>query len=149
MIPSTHASTNHSIEESLDEVIDFVHSPLAWQTLAPRAGGVSDLVDDILLRCQERRVRLTWCPGTVTEHPLDGSPATSIAITLRNSVFRAVMARLAALSDPLNIGSVSPYGGRAEFSYERIPQSRFLVDFVNTPNEQRLELMPIITPAKN
>ncbi len=55
------------------------------------------------------------------------------------------MARLAAFCDPLNTGSVSPYGGRAEFSCERIPKAKFVVDFMNTRNGQHLELTPIIT----
>ena len=115
-----------------------------WQSFTPRESGILDLVDDMLARCVNDQVRIVWCPGTVTEYPLSGRSPTSYEITLRNSAFRAVMARMAALCDRPDSEALSPYGGRGEFTDPRWPRVRFSVQFTNTPDEQRLELTPII-----
>jgi len=119
----------------------------SWTHLVPRARGVIDLVDDMLLRCRVGRMRLTWQAGMVTEIPYDGGPATTFDIrNLRNSVFRAVLARLAFLCKPLSADAVTPYGGKGVFIDPRWPDVRFRVDFMNTPAEQRLELTPQAIP---
>jgi hypothetical protein len=57
-------------------------------------------------------------------------------------VFRDVLARLAVLCNERTPNSVSPYGGQGEVSVGPNPVAVFQVDFVNSPAEQRLHLLP-------
>lgn len=120
--------------------------PILWRQFTPRGDGVLDLVDDVLARCVEGRVRLVWGPGSVTEFPLSGAAPVAFAFAIRNSAFRALLARMSVLCDGPGAETVSPYGGRGAFTDPRWPHVRFWVDFTNTPAEQRLDLTPAFTP---
>jgi hypothetical protein len=141
MIPITKASTDVPDPETRQLLQG---PPVLWQNLTPKGAGILDLVDDMLARCIDSQVRLVWVGETVTEFPLSGGEPAQFKIKLRKSIFRAILARMAALCDIANSGSVSPYHGRGEFVDQRTPQTRFLVDFMNTPDEQRLELTPLL-----
>jgi hypothetical protein len=64
----------------------------------------------------------------------------STDVPLPKSVFRAILARLAALCNERTPNSVSPYRGEGECSVGTNPPVVFRVAFVNTPGEQRLEV---------
>lgn len=114
-------------------------------TRGRQGAGVLGLVDELLAYCRDRQVRITWESGAVTARPLAGGVDERAPVPFRGSVFRAVLARLAALCDG---GSpVSPYGGRGEFVDEGPPPTTFRLDFSNTPDDQRLDLTPVVEPA--
>jgi len=116
-----------------------------WANYKPRERGVLDLIDDILRHCAEDRIRFSGGHGTVTETPLPCGNPRSIAFPFRNSIFRLIMARMAALCHELSSQDVSPYGGKGSFTDPRWPHVCFQVDFMNTPAEQRLELTPVFS----
>lgn len=101
-------------------------------------GGVVGLVDELLAACHEHRLQLDWQGGRCRVR--SGAWETAIDLPLRASVFRAVLARLAALADPDGLGSVSPYGGEGEIRLGRDPRWCFRLQFTNTPAEQKLAL---------
>ena len=145
MIQTTSHSTQSRNSGVSDNGNPALHAmlPTFWENLAPRERGLLDLVDDMLLRLQSIRLRLTWQSGTISEFSVAGGPSRSFEFNLRNSIFRAVMARLAFLCQELGGQDVSPYGGTGSFTDPRWPHVRFHVDFMNTPAEQRLELTPV------
>src|SRR5262249_56235813 len=61
-------------------------------------------------------------------------------VSVPKSVFRAILARVAALCNEHAPNSVSPYGGEGEISVGTNPPTLFRVAFTNTPGEQRLEV---------
>src|SRR5689334_4002559 len=101
--------------------------------------GVVGIVDDLLGASLRHELELGWGParcrvrsvgGTWEDLPLVPPP--------RPSVFRAILARIAALCNQRTPGSVSPYGGRGELAAADNPPRLLTVTFTNTPAEQRL-----------
>jgi hypothetical protein len=68
------------------------------------------------------------------------APQESIEVPLPRSVFRAILARIAALCGERMPNPVSPYGGEGELAIGTNPPTVFQVAFSNTPDEQRLEI---------
>ena len=112
------------------------------QALVQPTRGVAGLVDDLLAACQEHGFRLDWQTGLCHVRVLGVDPEGAIDIPLRKSVFRAILARVAVLCNERNPNSVSPYGGEGELSAGSKPRTVFRATFVNTPDEQRLEVLP-------
>lgn len=98
----------------------------------PGAGGILGLVDDLLEMARERPLDLEWRDGVC--HVRAGAPAT---VALPKSVFRAALARLAALCNETEADSVTPYGGAGTLTLAGESPTRLRVSFVNTPSEQR------------
>jgi hypothetical protein len=109
-------------------------------TFEPTGRGVVGLVDDLLDLCRDQGLQLDWQAGRCRVRPLGAQPQESTEISLSKSVFRAVLARIAALCIERIPGSVSPYGGEGEVSVDADPPTVFRVAFANTPGEQRLEV---------
>jgi hypothetical protein len=106
----------------------------------PTQRGVVGLVDDLLGLCREQGLQLDWQANQCRVRPLGAGPRESTEIRLQKSVFRAILARLAALCNERAPNSVSPYGGEGELSARTNPPTVFRVAFTNTPAEQRLEI---------
>jgi hypothetical protein len=102
--------------------------------------GVLGLVDDLLAMSREHGLQLYWHTGHCRVRFLEGDPAGWIDVPLRKSVVRAALARVAVLCNQRNPNSVSPYGGQGELLVGTDPTTAIRVAFVNTPDEQSLEL---------
>src|SRR3712207_851744 len=89
------------------------------RVLAAPTGGVTGLVDELLAACAEHGRGLDWRSGRWRGRPLGGVWEDRIDRTVRQSVFRAVVARAAAVCDQQGPGSVSPYRRTAELSNGR------------------------------
>lgn len=63
-----------------------------------------------------------------------------IQTPLSKPVFRAMLARFAALCNEHITNSVSPYGGEGVIPFGPDPRASFRVEFKNTPREQWLEV---------
>jgi hypothetical protein len=105
--------------------------------------GVVGLVNDLLRLCQERGLQLDWQADCCRVRPFAGGPEEVIESPLRKSLFRAILARVAALCNERSPNAVSPYGGQGELMVGANPAAVFRVAFTNTPGEQRLELTPV------
>lgn len=106
------------------------------------ADGVLGLVDELLALCPKQGLRLEWR----TDHccfflPPENGQDMSFPVSIRKSILRTILARVAALCNERVANSVSPYGGEGTFS-ALDPAKGFRVAFVNTPAEQKLELLP-------
>jgi hypothetical protein len=111
--------------------------------------GVIGLVDDLLRLCPEQGLRLDWhASGCRIRAFQDGSEEV-FEKPLSKSVFRAILARIAALCNERAPNSVTLFGGQGELQVGANPPVVFRVAFVNTTDEQRLALMPAQSPAIN
>ena len=109
----------------------------------PNGRGVVALVDELLTLSGERALRLDCHDEECRIRTLDVQPEESIELPLQNSVFRALLARVAALCNERMADSVSPYGGEGEIALGSNPPTILRVAFVNRPGEQRLEVRRI------
>jgi hypothetical protein len=105
-----------------------------------RSPDVLGLVDDLLELSREHTLQLDFRDGHFHIQPLGAEPETSIDVPLAKSIFRMMIARVAALCNERVPNSVSPYGGEGELWIRSDPSVVFRVAFTNTPSEQRLEL---------
>jgi hypothetical protein len=106
----------------------------------PTQRGVVGLVDDLLSLGREQGLQVDWQANRCRVRPLGAQPQESIEIQLPKSVFRAILARMAALCNERIPNSVSPYGGEGELSVCTNPPMVFRVSFINTSGEQALEV---------
>jgi hypothetical protein len=106
----------------------------------PTRRGVLGLVDDLLGLCREQGLQLDWQAGRCRVRPIGAEPQESIEIPLSKSVFRAMVARMAALCNERAPNSVSPYGGEGELALGTNPPTVLRVVFTNTPGEQTVEV---------
>lgn len=117
---------------------------LAFQ---PRGDGAVGLVDRLLVLCQEYAIRLDWKADHCWIRSVGIEPEELIELPLPKSVFRAVLARLAALCNEHRPGSVSPYEGQGELAMGGDPSTLCRVVFVNTPSRQEAQLTGLGMPA--
>jgi hypothetical protein len=103
-------------------------------------GGITGLVDDLLVVCLENGLQLDWDADRCRVRSFGGEWEELIDVPLRKSVFRAILARVATLCNERTPHSVSPYGGKGELSVGANQAAVFKVAFVNTPATQKLEL---------
>jgi hypothetical protein len=101
------------------------------------------MVDALLTACREQDVRLAWQAGRCQVSLLKADPPDQLEVPVQKSVFRAALARVAALCNERIPNSVSPYGGLGEVTVGADPAKVIRVKFVNTPEEQILELAPV------
>ncbi len=118
-------------------------SELIRQVLRPTQRGVVGLVNDLLVLCRAQELQLDWHADRCRVRASGFEPEEFIEVPLPKSVFRAVLARLAALCDEHNPGSVSPYGGEGELTVGGDPATVCRVTFTNTPGVQSARLTRI------
>lgn len=119
------------------------------QSFEPTSRGVVGLVDDLLALCQLHPFRIHFHDGHCSIVRLGADIGEVLEISVPKSVFRAALARIAAICHEQHPDSVSPYGGEAEIAVVTpqktesqivVPLSTCHVSFVNTPSDQRLEM---------
>lgn len=103
-------------------------------------GAVVGLVDELLAASTEQTIRVGWQAGRCQVSFLTTEPPEEIEVGVQKSVVRALLARIAALCNERVPNSVSPYRGVGEVAID--PQRVIRVKFVNTSDEQTLELSP-------
>lgn len=116
------------------------------QAMATPDRGVLGLVDDLRAVARDHALRIAWHAGRCRVQLVDGGTAGRIEVSLEKSVVRAVLARIAVLCNerhPDSLGSVLPYGGQGEMSTADGVVGAIRVTFVNTPDEQSLDLAPL------
>ena len=108
--------------------------------------GVIGLVEELLAFCRTGPFRLSWRPHRVCfEHALTGKPE-EIEVTIRNSVMRAAVARLAVLASRGRPEAINPFGGEGQIQDDQHPEISYQIEFKNTEEVQFLEITPIHTP---
>lgn len=116
------------------------------QALTPTPRGVVGLVDDLLSLCRTYQLRIVFRDGRCEVRRLGADPKDSLDLPVSKSVFRAVLARVAALCNEQHPDAVTPYRGEGEVAVPRSPaqgpaaRSTCYAEFTNTAADQRLEL---------
>ena len=116
------------------------------QVFRPTPRGVVGLVDDLLGLCRVHQLRLRFADGKCSIRRLGTDDADALVVPIPKSVFRAALARIAALCNEQHPGSVTPYRGESEIvvppplSPNGAPPSTCYVSFTNTPSEQQMEM---------
>jgi hypothetical protein len=114
---------------------------------APTHGGIVGLTDQLLEACVGSDVHFkrfgnqcvcTWTVNGETKEAL---------VPLPPAAFRTILARIAALCNEYSPNTVTPYGGEGLLTVKGPPPTAVRVVFVNTPNEQRLELRRNAEPS--
>lgn len=105
------------------------------------AAGVVGLVEELLAATLEQDVRLSWHAGCCRIFVPRADPPEQSEVPVPKSVLRAVLARVAVLCNERIPDSVSPYRGIGEVAVD--PTHVVRVQFVNTPDEQSLELSSV------
>ncbi|MCI0740035.1 MAG: hypothetical protein L0Y72_13400 [Gemmataceae bacterium] len=123
------------------------HVRVLRQILEHPTRGVVGVVDEMLEFCRQRGLQLDWQSDRCRVRSVGGDWEELLDAPLRKSVFRAIIARVAALCNEHTPNSVSPYGGQGMLSVGPNPAQVFRVVFVNTPAEQKLALMTKIDAA--
>jgi len=115
----------------------------------PTPRGVVGLVDDLLGLCRLYQLRISFRDGHCFIRRLGADPQESLNIPVPKSVFRAALARIAALCNEQRPESVTPYRGEGNIALlppfspcsEKVaPPSTCYVSFTNTPSDQHLEM---------
>lgn len=104
-------------------------------------GGIVGLVNDLLLLCEKHHLEIDWQPKCYRIRSGNGPWEEISTRPYRPAIFRDMMARLAVLCNEQPPNDVSFYGGQGRFSTQS--NAVFHVNFVNTPAEQHLQLIPI------
>jgi hypothetical protein len=127
------------------------HAEAIRGILARPAGGVVEIVNDLLRVCQEQGIQIDWRDNRCRVRTVAGGPEEVIDQPLRKAALRAILARVAALCKEQRPDSVTPYGGEGELSVGAGPTSALRVSFANTPEEQwlRLALSPPSSPPSS
>jgi hypothetical protein len=110
------------------------------RAFAPTQGGIVGLADQLLAACvgsdvEFKRVGNRWvCNWTV-----NGETSEAL-VPLPPAAFRTILARIAVLCNEYSPNAVTPYGGEGLLTVTGPTPTVVRVAFVNTPNEQRLEV---------
>ena len=110
------------------------------RAFGPTQGGIVGLTDQLLEACigsdvEFKRVgKRCVCNWTV-----NGETKQAL-VPLPPAAFRTILARIAALCNEYSPNAVSPYGGEGLLNVKGPPPTVVRVAFVNTSDEQRLEV---------
>jgi hypothetical protein len=115
----------------------------------PPASGFVGIVDNLLQLCRGGDMELAWRSNACHIRVRQGTAGETLDLPLRKGVLRAILARVAALCNQRQPGSVSPYGGRGEIHVGPGPQAVFSANFVNTAAEQSLRLADLSRNGMN
>lgn len=114
----------------------------------PTTRGVVGLVDDLLYLCRLYQLRINFRDGHCAICRLGADAQESLDVPVPKSVFRAALARIAAICNEQRPDSVTPYRGEGNIavlppdsldSRKRVPSTCY-VSFTNTPSDQHLEM---------
>lgn len=111
------------------------------------AGGVVGLIDELFRLCPEQGLRFDWQDDRCRVRSLGNGSEEVLDRPLPRSVFRAMLARVAALCNERRPGSVSRYAREGQVLAAADPARLFQVTLTNTTEEQTLEVVP--APNKN
>jgi hypothetical protein len=115
----------------------------------PPASGFVGIVDNLLQLCRGGDLELAWRSNACHIRIRQGTVEETLDLPLRKAVFRAMLARIAALCNQRQPGCVSPYGGQGEIHLGPGPLAVFSAHFVNTAAEQTLRLAHLSHNSNN
>lgn len=131
----------------------MIHSTLfadrVQAAFRPTHRGVVGLVDDLLGLCGNYQLQISFRDGQCSVRRLGADDQESMDIPVPKSVFRAALARIAAICNEQHLESVTPYRGEGNIavlppvsscSQKLVAPATCHVSFANTPSDQHLEM---------
>jgi hypothetical protein len=112
---------------------------------APTNGFIG-IVDTILSLCGRHALWLDWRENRCRMRATGSDLEEGIDLPLRQSGFRAVLARVAALCDEQARGKCSPYGGQGDLRDGSRPGVVLHCAWMNTLGEQFLTITSVAAP---
>src|SRR5258708_38171699 len=106
-----------------DQNRQSANSQRLQHALLSPTGGVVGLVDELISICAENALELDWQADCCRARWPGNDQEEQIPTPGRKSVFRAILARIAALCNESRPNSVSPYGGTGELSVAANPKA--------------------------
>jgi hypothetical protein len=110
------------------------------RAFASTQGGIVGLTDQLLEACAGSDVEFKRVGNQFLCNWTDNGETKEALVPLPPVAFRTILARIAALCNEYSPNAVSPYGGEGLLAVKGPPPTIVLVAFVNTPNEQRLQV---------
>jgi hypothetical protein len=110
------------------------------RAFAPTQGGIVGLTYQLLAACVGSDVEIKRVGSRCVCNWTFNGETKEEEVPLPPAGFRTVLARIAALCNEYSPHSVTPYGGEGLLTVEGTPPMVVRVAFVNTPDEQRLEV---------
>jgi hypothetical protein len=116
------------------------------RAFAPTQGGIVGLTDQLLEACVDSDVEFQRVGDRcVCNWTVNGETKEAL-VPLPPAAFRTILARVAALCNESSPNAVTPYRGEGLLTLRGPAPTVVRVAFVNTPDEQRLEVR--IPPLK-
>jgi hypothetical protein len=119
------------------------------RTIMEPTDGVVGLVDEVIALCQQKCLCVEWSDNKCRVRFNGSNEEQVIDVPLRKSVFRAILARVAFLCSEQDRASFSPYGGHGALPAGANSKYSMQAVWVNTPQEQRLELTLVAVAGVN
>jgi hypothetical protein len=110
------------------------------RAFAPTQGGIVGLTDQLLEACVDSDVEFKRVGNRCVCHWTVGGETKEALVPLPPAAFRTILARVAALCNEYSPNAVTPYRGEGLLTLKGSPPAIVHVAFVNSPDEQRLEV---------
>jgi hypothetical protein len=110
------------------------------RAFAPTQGGIVGLTDQLLEACVDSDVEFKRIGNRcVCNWTVNGETKEAL-VPVPPAAFRTILARVAVLCNEYSPNAVTPYRGEGLLTVKGPPPTVVHVAFVNTPDEQRLEV---------
>jgi hypothetical protein len=110
------------------------------RAFAPTQGGIVGVTDQLLEACVGSDVEFKRVGNRCVSNWTVNGETKEALVPLPAAAFRTILARIAALCNEHSPNAVTPYGGESLLTVKGPPPTVVRVAFVNTPDEQRLEV---------
>jgi hypothetical protein len=110
------------------------------RAFAPTQGGIVGLTDQLLEACVGSHVEFKRVGNRCVCRWTANGETKEALMPLLPAAFRTILARIAALCNEYSPNAVTPYRGEGLLTVKGPPPTVVRVAFVNTPDEQRLEV---------
>jgi hypothetical protein len=110
------------------------------RAFAPTQGGIVGLTDQLLEACVGSDAEFKRVGNRCVCNWTINGETTEALVPLPPAAFRTILARVAALCNEYSPNAVTPYRGEGLLTLKGSPPAIVHVAFVNSPDEQRLEV---------
>ena len=110
------------------------------RAFAPTQNGIVGLTEQLLAAFMDRDVKFERARDQLICRWTGNGDTQEATMPLPPAAFRTILARIAVLCNEHSPNSVTPYGGEGLLAVRGPCTTVFQVAFVNTPNQQQLEL---------
>ena len=110
------------------------------RALTEPSDGAVGIVHELLAIARETDIHIDWHEGNCRVHLAANRPVDRIEVPLPKAVFRAALARIAAIRVELESVTFSPYGGQGPIVFDPQSARHVFARFINTADQQCLAI---------